>query len=71
MDDLKAVAFTPDSGPTDAQSNRSTDVPKVVSEILGHSQAAFTMDRYQHVTWAMQQEAANAVSALLKTSTQN
>ena len=40
---------------------------KVVSEILGHSQAAFTMDRYQHVTWAMQQEAAKAVNALLKT----
>ena len=43
---------------------------KVVSEILGHSQAAFTMDRYQHVTWAMQQEAAQAVSALLRPSTQ-
>ncbi len=42
---------------------------KVVSEILGHSQAAFTMDRYQHVTWAMQQEAAKAVNALLKTLT--
>ena len=43
---------------------------KVVSEILGHSQTAFTMDRYQHVTWAMQQEASNAVSTLLKAATQ-
>ncbi len=41
---------------------------KVVSEVLGHSQTAFTMDRYQHVTWAMQNEAARAVSALLKSS---
>ena len=43
---------------------------KVVSEILGHSQTAFTMDRYQHVTWDMQQEASRAVSTLLKTSAQ-
>ena len=24
---------------------------KIVSEMLGHSQTAFTLDRYQHVTW--------------------
>ncbi len=29
LDDVKIVVFTPDSGPTDAQSNRSTDVPKM------------------------------------------
>ena len=38
---------------------------KVVSEVLGHSQTAFTMDRYQHVSTAMQRRAAEAVEALL------
>lgn len=36
---------------------------KVVSERLGHSSAAFTMDVYQHVLPSMQQEAANAGAA--------
>ena len=31
---------------------------KIVSEMLGHSQTAFTMDRYQHGGLAMQREAA-------------
>ena len=35
----------------------------MVSERLGHSSAAFTMDVYQHVLPSMQQEAANAVAA--------
>jgi integrase len=38
---------------------------KVVSEMLGHSQTAFTMDRYQHVSLAMQREAARALEAAL------
>jgi len=38
---------------------------KVVSERLGHSSAAFTMDVYQHVLPSMQQEAADAVAAAL------
>jgi integrase len=36
---------------------------KVVSERLGRSSAAFTMDVYQHVLPSMQQEAADAVAA--------
>ncbi len=38
---------------------------KVVSEMLGHSQTAFTMDRYQHVSESMQRQASRAVEALL------
>ncbi len=38
---------------------------KVVSETLGHSQSAFTMDRYQHVARNMQSEAARAVEVAL------
>jgi len=38
---------------------------KIISERLGHSSAAFTMDVYQHVIPAMQQEAADAVATLV------
>jgi integrase len=38
---------------------------KVLSERLGHSSVAFTMDVYQHVLPGMQQEAANAVAAAI------
>ena len=44
--------------------NARVDV-KVVSEVLGHSQAAFTMDRYQHVGLDTQRHALSAVEALL------
>jgi integrase len=37
---------------------------KVVSDVLGHSQAAFTMDRYQHVSLEMQRGALQAVQAM-------
>lgn len=39
--------------------------PKVVSEILGHSTVAFTMDVYSHAIPAMQEEAVERVSALI------
>jgi integrase len=38
---------------------------KIVSEMLGHAQSSFTMDRYQHVSLAMQREAAQAIEAAL------
>ena len=38
---------------------------KVVSERLGHSSVAFTLDVYAHVIPAMKQEAADAVAALV------
>jgi integrase len=38
---------------------------KVASEMLGHSQTAFTMDRYMHVTLEMQSLAVLAVEAQL------
>ncbi len=38
--------------------------PKVVSELLGHSDIAITLGLYGHVTPPMQQEAANAMDAL-------
>jgi integrase len=38
---------------------------KVVSEALGHSSAAFTMDVYQHVLPSMQERAAEAIEATL------
>jgi integrase len=39
--------------------------PKVVSEMLGHSQIAITLDLYSHVTPTMQREAAQAMDELL------
>jgi integrase len=40
--------------------------PKVVSETLGHSQIAVTLDLYSHVTPTMQHEAAEAVDAVIR-----
>ncbi|MNY39737.1 Transposase [compost metagenome] len=39
--------------------------PKVVSERLGHSSVAFTLDRYAHVLPGMQEQAANTLQGLL------
>jgi integrase len=39
--------------------------PKVVSEQLGHSSTAFTLDAYAHVLPHMQDEAAARVEAML------
>jgi integrase len=39
--------------------------PKIVSEMLGHSSIAITLDLYSHVTPTMQREAAAAMDALL------
>jgi len=33
--------------------------------MLGHSQTAFTMDRYQHVTVEMQKSAADSIEKLI------
>ena len=40
--------------------------PKVVSERLGHSTVAFTLDTYSHVMPGMQEDAAAKVAALLR-----
>ena len=39
--------------------------PKIVAEMLGHSQIAMTLDLYSHVTPTMQRQAANAMEAVL------
>lgn len=39
--------------------------PRVVMEILGHSQIALTLDTYSHVMPVMQREAANLMDQLL------
>ena len=39
---------------------------KVVSEILGHSSVAFTMDRYSHVIPSMQESAVTMLADLYK-----
>jgi integrase len=39
--------------------------PKVVSEALGHSSVAFTMDIYVHVLPSMQEAAAEKIANLL------
>jgi len=39
--------------------------PKVVAEMLGHSQIAVTLDLYSHVTPTMQREATAALDAVL------
>ena len=38
--------------------------PKIVSEMLGHSQIGITLDLYSHVTATMQQEAVRAFEGL-------
>ena len=40
--------------------------PKVVAEMLGHSQISVTLDLYSHVTPTMQQQAARAMDSVLK-----
>jgi integrase len=37
--------------------------PKIVSERLGHSRVAITLDTYSHVIPGMQEEAAAAIDA--------
>ena len=39
--------------------------PKIVSERLGHSSITVTLDTYSHVLPSMQQEAAEAIAALV------
>ncbi len=39
--------------------------PKVISERLGHSAVAFTLQTYTHVIPGMDQDAANAVAQLI------
>jgi len=39
--------------------------PKIVSEMLGHSQIAMTLDLYSHVTPTMQRQAADAMDVVL------
>jgi len=39
--------------------------PKIVSEMLGHSQINITLDLYSHVTPTLQRQAAAAVDDLL------
>jgi len=39
--------------------------PKIVAEMLGHSQIAVTLDLYSHVTPTMQRQAAEALEAAL------
>jgi integrase len=41
--------------------------PRVVMELLGHSQIAITMNTYSHVVPALMKEAANQMDAALKT----
>ncbi len=40
--------------------------PKIVSEMLGHSQIAITLDLYSHVTPTMQRQAADELEAALE-----
>ena len=39
--------------------------PKIVSEMLGHTSVAITLDRYSHVIPTMQEDAARRMDALL------
>ena len=42
--------------------------PKIVSERLGHSKVAITLDTYSHVIPGMQEEAAAAIDAAFGTA---
>jgi len=39
--------------------------PKVVSEMLGHSQISVTLNLYSHVTPTMQRDAVTAMDAVI------
>jgi len=39
--------------------------PKIVSELLGHTQVGITLDLYPHVTATMQRDAVEAFEELL------
>jgi integrase len=39
--------------------------PKIVSEMLGHTSIAITLDLYSHVSPTMQQDAAAAFDAVI------
>jgi integrase len=39
--------------------------PKIVQELLGHSQIALTLDTYSHVLPSMQEQALDRLGALL------
>ena len=39
--------------------------PKIVSELLGHSEIGITMDLYSHVTLTLAQQAADTLDRLL------
>ena len=41
--------------------------PKIVSDMLGHSQVGITLNLYSHVTPTLQQQAADAMDSLLQT----
>ncbi len=40
--------------------------PRVVMDVLGHSEIAMTMDTYSHVVPELQREAADKMESLLK-----
>ena len=44
--------------------------PKVVQELLGHSQIRMTLDTYSHVLPSMQQEAMNKLDSIFGDNTQ-
>jgi integrase len=43
--------------------------PKVVSDILGHSSVTMTLDRYSHVSEALQRGAIDSLEAMLSDTT--
>ena len=50
----------------DALSIRAGDDIKTIQENMGHYSAAFTLDRYGHVTETMRQESANRMQAFIQ-----
>lgn len=45
--------------------------PKIVSERVGHSGVAITLDTHSHVLPGLQEEAANVLDAFLRAPTAN
>jgi len=39
--------------------------PRIVSDLLGHSNVAFTLETYSHVNPTMQRQAADVMAALI------
>ena len=63
---LRFVAIIPSGHTFAVNSIRAGDDIKTLQENMGHYSAAFTLDRYGHVTETMRRESANRMQAFIE-----